>query len=654
MTKRWLPGALAALVLAAWALGSASAQTGEFTLAANGPAEKHATAPATVVFELRATNSDPLLQRDVRFLLVNALSGWDATFEPPTMSLKAGESQVGKLKIIVNSTAAPGSYGFEAQAVSTTTNFPVGGSVKFTLIVDPPAPPATNPTPPSFKLTLASPSVHGLPGASVSNRVRIVVENAGADGIRVQARGQGPSYWPPASVSLNGDWIVYDERSEAFTVKIPSDAVPGSLHTVRVTADSPSVEGGARTVEFTVEVDAPTVAEDPRAPTPEPTPPTSESQTSEPATLDASASSGTGAGEPTTADAQLAIILDDDSIEIRPDDFALGTVQIQNTGGSPIDVVLGTTLDLKYPVTFEDGGRYSLAPGGARLVRFSIYAPASAIDDTQQSALLTADPGGSAPFTLSILKAAPASEEAATESVSTVAAPPPSPLDRLVAQYGLATVVAAGVAAGAAGTGAITLAASPNARRTLLWLGIGMYTRLSRPKLLDHPERERLFQTIEHNPGIHFHALQRELAWNTGALTYHLRVLERHQLVVSRRDGILRRFYLVGQAPRTMPVATAPVTGAQVSLSGLRGNVLQTVKDRGSIAQSALAEELGASKQTLNYHVKNLERLGLLRVERVGRDTFLSPAGESAAPAGAAQPPLAFVDGEFSRSDEYR
>ncbi|MHB8606163.1 MAG: winged helix-turn-helix transcriptional regulator, partial [Thermoplasmatota archaeon] len=187
---------------------------------------------------------------------------------------------------------------------------------------------------------------------------------------------------------------------------------------------------------------------------------------------------------------------------------------------------------------------------------------------------------------------------------------------------------AAGVVA--VGAGVIYFAGSPVARRRVWWLAAGLYTRLSRPQLLDHPERERLHAAIERQPGIHFHALQRELNWNTGALTYHLRVLERHKLVSSRRDGILRRFYVAGAAPKVDPLAPVGVAAplqplGAVTPGGLRGNVLATVRERGAIPQAMLIEELGASKQTVNYHVKGLERLGLIRVEHVGRETILYP-----------------------------
>lgn len=664
MTSRWLPGAFAASALVAIALAaaltpSASAQTNTVTLAALGSSQKETLAGATVTFDFRVSNSDPLLPRDLTFRQTSGPS-WNGTFDPATVKVQPGASANVAFKVPVKAATAPGSYAFTIEAVNTATTLPSGNTLNFTVLVQAPAPEPTNPDPPTLAIRLASASVHGLPGERVTNRIVLSVTNAGVDGVRVQARGQGPSYWPPGSVSLNGDWPVYEERSEAFTVLIPSDAIPGSLHSIRVSAESPAVPGGARTATFTVEVDAPVITDEPAKPTsPTPAPPTPAPEP-EPASTPAPADDGTpDESETASYFSNVRLVLERTRLEVLPGQYVLSSVQVANTGSANAEITLGTTLPADFVVTFQDGGVIPLGPNSAREVRFSIWAPmgASALPETESTYLLTAN-GASEPFALAILKPAATvvgQDSAVVQESTAPAIAPPSTLDRLVAAYGLSAVLTAGVAAGAAGAGALTLAASPGARRHLVWVGIGLYTRLTRPKLLDHPEREKLFQTIESVPGIHFHALQRELAWNTGALTYHLRVLERHQLIVSRRDGILRRFYLVGQAPRTMPVATAPVTGAQVSLSGLRGNVLQTVRARGSIAQSALAEELGASKQTLNYHVKNLERLGLLRVERVGRDTFLSPSAEGgAAPAGAAQPPLAFVDGEFSRSDEYR
>lgn len=178
------------------------------------------------------------------------------------------------------------------------------------------------------------------------------------------------------------------------------------------------------------------------------------------------------------------------------------------------------------------------------------------------------------------------------------------------------------VAALAAVGGAAVVVASRPLREKLLWVGAGLYTRLARPDVLGHEDREKLYRLVETQPGIHFHALQRDLGWNTGTLTYHLRVLERHGFVVSRRDGLYRRFYLSGAAPRKEVFENQGPTG-------LRADVIEAIRNTPGISQSDLALGLGANKQTVNYHVKALERAGTIRVEKRGRDTYLFPGGAS-------------------------
>jgi len=95
-------------------------------------------------------------------------------------------------------------------------------------------------------------------------------------------------------------------------------------------------------------------------------------------------------------------------------------------------------------------------------------------------------------------------------------------------------------------------------------------------------------------------------------------VLEKHGFIVDRRDGAFRRFYLQGSAPRKELFSRdAP--------QGLRAGVLEAVRNRHGISQGDLALALGANKQTVNYHVKALERAGTIRVEKRGRETFLYP-----------------------------
>lgn len=155
--------------------------------------------------------------------------------------------------------------------------------------------------------------------------------------------------------------------------------------------------------------------------------------------------------------------------------------------------------------------------------------------------------------------------------------------------------------AGAAG-GTVLLLRHESRRYVALAPLAGLYTRLARSKVLDHEDRDKLHDLILQSPGIHYGALKRATGLNAGALVHHLRTLEKHQLVASRREGPHRRFYPVGKR-MPAPVA-APLTAMQARILDLLA--------AGPLTQRELAERLDLTQQGANYHVKTLERAGRL------------------------------------------
>src|SRR3989344_8482830 len=57
--------------------------------------------------------------------------------------------------------------------------------------------------------------------------------------------------------------------------------------------------------------------------------------------------------------------------------------------------------------------------------------------------------------------------------------------------------------------------------------------------------RNRIYTTIQQNPGIHFREIQRRMGIATGALQYHLDYLQKKHLVRSERDAKFLRYYLI-------------------------------------------------------------------------------------------------------------
>ncbi|HET6405813.1 MAG TPA: winged helix-turn-helix transcriptional regulator, partial [Candidatus Thermoplasmatota archaeon] len=404
---------------------------------------------------------------------------------------------------------------------------------------------------------------------------------------------------------------------------------PGATSTVRLTVLVPELEANA-TNSFPITVRARTsdggakdhgatwtvtgLARERSEPTP-----TSEPESSVIATPTAVAPRGGAA----RAGANLDVYVDPLEVEIPSGGTQTAMVQLHNTG----DVALVVTLQGVPPPSwrnfaFAPDAVVTLAPGERADVPMTITAPDAPPGGRADAKVMAVADNNLVRSASFILRTVPSAPRDTTTAAAIEA--PASPDGGLPVQ-GPSVLIVTGLAAVG---GAAVLVASRPLREKLLWLGAGLYTRLARPDVLGHEDREKLYRLVETQPGIHFHALQRDLAWNTGTLTYHLRVLERHGFVVSRRDGLYRRFYLSGAAPRKEVFENQGPTG-------LRADVLEAIRNAPGISQSDLALGLGANKQTVNYHVKALERAGTIRVEKRGRDTYLFPGGAVAPPGRA-------------------
>jgi predicted transcriptional regulator/uncharacterized membrane protein len=138
---------------------------------------------------------------------------------------------------------------------------------------------------------------------------------------------------------------------------------------------------------------------------------------------------------------------------------------------------------------------------------------------------------------------------------------------------------------------------------------IPLYTKIKKDKVLDHYLRGKIHGYIIANPGEHYNAIKEQLNVTNGALSYHLRVLEREGYVRSRMDGIFKRFY-----PADMKLPTT-----QRNISSFQEVILTIVKNNQGLSQKDIAKRIGASSQVINYHVKILEESDLIRVDRTRR-----------------------------------
>ena len=146
-----------------------------------------------------------------------------------------------------------------------------------------------------------------------------------------------------------------------------------------------------------------------------------------------------------------------------------------------------------------------------------------------------------------------------------------------------------------------------------------MYTRLSKPDILDNEVRNGIYDIIRQNPGISARAVHRMSDQSWGTVVYHLRQLERHNLVVSRTLGRTRNYYENHGKYRGMETQLA-------CLQSDRARALARVVVRApGITQELLAEQSGFPQPTTSYYVRKLKRAGLVEEHRDGRYAKYTP-----------------------------
>ena len=563
------------------------------------------------IYDIEIGNPSAVLAREAR--LNNTLpKDWSGSFSVDPVAIAAGSTNTTRWSISVPTTAAPGTYVAMVEAADDW-NF-----TRANVTVTVRAPPAGTTQPPASAapdITLTTSTGDSAQSGANASGTLTVVNRELARTVTVAISISPAGGWTPSIPSSDQNRVLTPGASATARLGVPIPALTETTtNTFTVTVVATTADGVSKTYSAFW-----TVTGEPK-PASEPAPSTSQNSTSP-------SSGGTSTRTPVSAQfiSNLDVYVAPLEVEVPTGGTQVATVQLRNAGNVPLTVTLSSQPPPSWaPFTFPNAV-IELPASSSADVPMTIVAPENLPPGgTAPAKVYAVAEGGNLVRTADFVIKPTIGAPRDTTDTATVEAP--AAPDGGFAVQAPSTLVVAGLAT--VGAAAAVVASRP-LREKLLWVGAGLYTRLARPDVLGHEDRERLYRLVETTPGIHFHALQRDLAWNTGTLTYHLRVLERHGFLVSRRDGLYRRFYLSGAAPRKEVFENQGPTG-------LRADVMEAIRNTPGISQSDLALGLGANKQTVNYHVKALERAGTIRVEKRGRDTYLFPA--SAAPsAGQAE-----------------
>ncbi len=227
----------------------------------------------------------------------------------------------------------------------------------------------------------------------------------------------------------------------------------------------------------------------------------------------------------------------------------------------------GEETDLVFQLSLDDAGNYTL--------RVSLYGQDDSLVDTEE-AMLAVIAGPQDPGT------------------PVEVGEPFVPVEA-VAAAGILVVLGA-------------LAATEVGKASLLGLLVPLYTKLRKDEILDQFTRGRIYGYITANPGDHYNSIQKALDIPNGTFAYHLQVLEKEGYIRSVWEGTHKCFFPAGMK--------IPSRGNTLR-SGQR-LIIERILEEPGISQKEIAESLGVSSATVNYHIKDLLDMGVVETERKG------------------------------------
>jgi DNA-binding transcriptional ArsR family regulator len=146
--------------------------------------------------------------------------------------------------------------------------------------------------------------------------------------------------------------------------------------------------------------------------------------------------------------------------------------------------------------------------------------------------------------------------------------------------------------------------------RLLVWalksLAGGLFTRISREDVLDHPNRRTLFETVREDPGIHLAALIEDSGLGNGATRHHMDKLAEADLVEVVEHGGYVRFFPAGEFTEANARRVATLR------AGSNRAVYEAYRDDPDASMREIAERLDLTPSSIHRAVRQLRQVDLV------------------------------------------
>lgn len=146
---------------------------------------------------------------------------------------------------------------------------------------------------------------------------------------------------------------------------------------------------------------------------------------------------------------------------------------------------------------------------------------------------------------------------------------------------------------------------------------VPLYSRFNNSNVLDGRTRKTVYEYAVRHPGSTRPQIAHDLGLNEGTVTYHLDVLERANglmtLKVDKAIHYFARNRLWGELELRLHARLNSETGKLL---------LNSIQERPHITSNELCRLTHRSKSTISWHIKRLEQDGIIKVRKVGRNSY--------------------------------
>jgi len=105
----------------------------------------------------------------------------------------------------------------------------------------------------------------------------------------------------------------------------------------------------------------------------------------------------------------------------------------------------------------------------------------------------------------------------------------------------------------------------------------------------------------------------KNLGIGNGTLSHHLYVLEKMNMIKSRREGLRHRAFYT--ADMRYP------EGEEIRFTKLQSEIMKLIRENNGITEKEIVSKLGEKQQTISYNIKKLQRRNIITLEQKGRET---------------------------------